>query len=43
MEVSMDKIEMARELFAKLEGRVRQETTLEDAKRKFRILEMMNR
>lgn len=43
MEVLMDRIQMARELFVKLEGQVREESTLEDAKRKFRILELMRR
>ncbi len=39
----MEKIQQARELFAKLEGQIREEVTIEDVRRKFRILELMRR
>ncbi|MEI7718304.1 MAG: hypothetical protein WCI72_00425 [archaeon] len=41
--VDMEKIEFARALFEKLEGISRQRTTIDEARRNFRILEMMKR
>jgi len=39
----MDKIEFARALFEKLEGINRQRSSIDEARRHYRILEMMKR
>ena len=41
--VDKEKIEYARALFEKLEGISKQRTTIDAARRNFRILEMMGR
>ena len=41
--VDMNKVEFTRALFEKLEGINRQSNSLEDARRNYRILELMNR
>jgi hypothetical protein len=41
--IEAEKIEFARALFEKLEGIGRQRATIDEARRNFRILEMMKR
>jgi hypothetical protein len=41
--VNSGRIEFARALFEKLEGISKQTTSIEEARRHFRILELMNR
>ena len=41
--VDMSKVEMARELLERLNGIGRQQSSIDAAKRNFRILEMMGR